>query len=113
MASRPSTRSGAMNAGEPTIIPLVVRRGSSMAWAMPKSVSFTRPSGATRMFAGLTSRCTIPALCAACSAVSTRSPSCAACAACIGPRWRTRSASDGASTSSITMNVVPPSVTTS
>ena len=35
---------------------------------MPKSVSFTVPSGITRMFAGLTSRWTTPASCAAPSA---------------------------------------------
>ena len=38
---------------------------------MPKSVSFTLPSGATRMLEGFTSRWTIPAVCAAARASAT------------------------------------------
>ena len=47
----------------------VVARGSS-ALAMPKSSTFTVPSGVSLMFAGFRSRCTMPRSCAASSAAA-------------------------------------------
>ena len=52
----------------PNTSPVWVCPDPSTARAMPKSVSFTVPSGVTRTLAGLTSRCTTPASCAAPSA---------------------------------------------
>jgi hypothetical protein len=83
--------------------PLLVSRVSSVDCAMPKSVSFTRPLGSTRILLGLTSRCTTPASCAACNAESSGSASRATLSCGSGPSRATRSARVGASTSSITM----------
>ena len=55
---------------------------------MPKSESFTWPSGATRMLEGFTSRCTIPAPCAAASALATWARMGAASSGLSRPRWR-------------------------
>ena len=46
-------------------MPVWVSEGSAAIRAMPKSVSFTCQSRSTRMFDGFTSRCTMPAACAA------------------------------------------------
>ena len=91
----------------------MVRRGSSVDWAMPKSVSFTRPLDSTMMFDGFTSRCTTPAACAVRSADSSCSASLATASCGSGPRCSTRSVSVVAWISSMTMNVVPWSRTTS
>ena len=48
--------------------PTVVSAGLSAAQAIPKSVSTARLSGLIRMFAGFTSRWTMPAACATRSA---------------------------------------------
>jgi hypothetical protein len=66
-AGPPDTTSGARYAGEPVTSPEAVIV-ESRARAMPKSASFAVPSGVIRMLDGLTSRCTMPAACAAASA---------------------------------------------
>ena len=71
MACWPEATSGARYAGEPVTSPVWVSAASASVRAMPKSDSFTWPSGATRMLDGFTSRCTIPAPCAAASASAT------------------------------------------
>ena len=49
------------------ICPARVLPTAAEARASPKSTTLTRPSGAISTFSGLTSRCTIPAWCAAAS----------------------------------------------
>ena len=71
---RPDIRSGAMNSREPTNSPLMVRDSSPWMWAMPKSVSTTRPCCPSSTLAGFTSRCTMPLACAAFRAPTTASP---------------------------------------
>jgi hypothetical protein len=56
-----------MYCGVPMTWPVPVSGTLSAEQAMPKSVSFTRPSGRTRMLPGLTSRWTTPARCASAS----------------------------------------------
>ena len=88
MSARVSTRrpvacSGAMYAAVPMIVPTWVARAvsvgeviafaldappGSIAFANPKSSTFTVPSGRTLMFAGFRSRWMIPCSCAASSA---------------------------------------------
>ncbi|SER17022.1 hypothetical protein SAMN04488000_106361 [Lentzea albida] len=92
--------------------PVAVRPGSSIARAMPKSASFTRPSGSTMMLLGLTSRCTMPAACAASSALSVCRPMFATSSSVRLLRAMT-SDSVGASTSSMTRYVTPCSTMTS
>src|SRR6266702_510588 len=70
----PLACSGAMYQGEPTMMPLAVSFGSPCSWAIPKSPSQTLPSSPTMTLAGLTSRCTMPARCAASSAEAIRRP---------------------------------------
>jgi hypothetical protein len=95
------------------IAPVVVIVGSPVAVAMPKSVRQARPSEATSTLAGLTSRCTTPAACAAVSPASTSSPMRATAGQGSGPWpsttcWRLQD-----STSSITSQGRPSSSTTS
>ena len=52
----PSTISGAMYAGDPSSWPVTVIRSRSSTCAMPKSISFSRPSLRTITFSGFTSR---------------------------------------------------------
>ena len=54
----------------PTTCPVPVSGTLEADQAMPKSVILTVPSGATSTLPGLTSRCTIPAACAAASAAA-------------------------------------------
>jgi hypothetical protein len=54
------TISGAMYSKVPTTTPTRVRRDSSIARAMPKSISVTLSSGATMTLEGLMSRWTTP-----------------------------------------------------
>ena len=54
----------------PISAPVWVSDSPPAAWAMPKSTSMTRPSGVTRMLAGLRSRWTIPASWATCRAAA-------------------------------------------
>ena len=57
----PSACSGEKYAAVPMTAPVWVRLSSVLtARAMPKSVTFTSPSGVMRMLPGLTSRCTTP-----------------------------------------------------
>ena len=66
--------SGGQYATVPIISPVRVEAASaSTARASPKSATFTTPSSESRMFSGLTSRCTRPARCAAARALSTGS----------------------------------------
>ena len=66
------TCSGDRKGTLPLITPATVRVTRSAARAMPKSVSFTSPLVDTRMFAGFTSRCTMPS-----GAPSSRASECA------------------------------------
>jgi hypothetical protein len=92
--SPPLARSGAMYEGEPISTPrVVVSSEVPAARAIPKSVSTTR-SGAIRMLAGLTSRCAMPARCAARSAARIPRPTSAAPAGLSGPSSLIRSRSD-------------------
>ena len=70
VACCPEATSGERYAGEPVTSPVWVSDGSAAVRAMPKSESFTCPSEATRMLDGFTSRCTMPAPCAAASALA-------------------------------------------
>ena len=72
----PFTCSGARYLTVPSIVPAWVLSGSSRILAMPKSVTSTRSSAQRRMFAGLMSRWTRPARCAAASASATSAPMC-------------------------------------
>ena len=101
-ASRPLTISGAMYDGEPTSSPVPVIVSSPAARAIPKSVSFTRPSCPSRMLPGLTSRWVMPAACAASSAPRMASPTVATRSGCSGPSSLITSASDRDGTSSMT-----------
>jgi hypothetical protein len=74
-----------MYEGEPISAPCVVRLESPVVVAMPKSVRQARPARSTRTFAGLTSRCTMPASCAASSTSSTSRPMRATAAGGSGP----------------------------
>ena len=58
--ARPVICSGAMNPAEPTVMPVLVRPVVSIAWAMPKSMTFGPPAVSSTL-EGLRSRCTIPA----------------------------------------------------
>ena len=61
-------RSGAMYLTVPTVVPNCVSFSSDVALAIPKSTRYAKSSPLTRMFSGLTSRCSTPAACAASSA---------------------------------------------
>ena len=63
----PVTCSGAMYATVPMIRPARVFPAAACALASPKSTTLTRPSAVSSTFSGLTSRCTMPAWCAAAS----------------------------------------------
>ena len=67
---RPSACSGLKYCAVPTTIPLWVSGTVSATRAIPKSVIFTIPSCPTSRLPGFTSRCTMPARCAASSAVA-------------------------------------------
>jgi hypothetical protein len=79
----------------------------SIAFASPKSSTFTVPSSRTLMFAGLRSRWMIPCSCAASSASAICLAIGSASSTGIAP-CAIRSASVGPSTSSITSASVPP-----
>src|SRR5262249_23346600 len=100
----PDTRSGAMYAGVPITIPVLVTGTDPATCAIPKSVIFTWPSAAISRLAGLMSRCTSAAACAACRPDATCSTTSMVSAGPSGPAAR-RTASDGPSTSSITRNI--------
>ncbi len=79
------------------------------ALARPKSATFTRPSSAIRTFSGLTSRCTMPARCAAASAETTGSTSASTRAGDIGASLAMTSRSVCPAMSSMARKTVPSS----
>ena len=92
----PRARSGEMYDGAPTSMPVEVTDGSPSIWAMPKSVSTTRPSSAISTLDGFTSRCRMPASCAALQHVEHGQPDLGgALRACSGPSSRIASAASG------------------
>jgi hypothetical protein len=70
--------------------------------ASPKSDRPTKPYRLIRMFAGLMSRCSTPAACAAARASAILTPMSRTCAGLIGPSRCRASASEPAGHSSIT-----------
>ena len=91
----PLTCSGAMNPGDPMLIPVRVTDVASSVCAMPKSITFG-PSAVSSTLPGLRSRCTTPAAWMAASASASpaarlasipgpNGPSCAAHSASVGP----------------------------
>ena len=107
-----------MYSGVPTAIPFGVRVPTVTSWrsppaAMPKSVSNTRPSSASRMLEGLTSRWTISFTWQAVSANSTFLPMCATWTGGSGPYRATACASVFPMTSSMTIHGRPSSSKTS
>lgn len=113
VAMSPRMRSGAVKPGVPTTMPACVIDGSSANVAMPKSVSTARPFSVTSTLLGLTSRCRTPAACAVDNAPTRLVPSSAASSGGSGPSSVITRSSDRASTSSITIQGVPFSSTTS
>ncbi len=110
----PLARSGEMYDGAPTSMPVEVMDGSPSTLAMPKSVSTTRLSSSAMItLDGLTSRCRMPAACAARRTSSTASPISAARRGGMGPSFLMMSASERPSISSITIHGLDPSSTTS
>ncbi len=81
----PRATSGARYAGVPESAPASVIVVSPVAREMPKSVSFTAPPRPISTLPGFTSRCTMPAACAAASAIATLPPILAASAGDSGP----------------------------
>ena len=108
-AGCPSACSGDMYAEVPSTVAVCVSEWLSSARAIPKSSTFTCPSGVTMMLPGLMSRWTIPAACAALSASATCAAIRAARAGSSGPSSRRMSARLRPGTSSITMKRVGPS----
>jgi len=90
-----------------------VMDGSPSTCAIPKSVRTTRPSSAISTFDGFTSRCRMPARCAARSTSRIASPTSAARRGLRRPSSRMTSASDRPSTSSMTIHGRSSSSTTS
>ena len=80
----PSSTSGAVYAGEPMTAPSAVSNPPIIR-AIPKSVSCGSPYSVRRMFAGLTSRCTVPRRWAVSNAPATFTPMCSASAHPTGP----------------------------
>ncbi len=97
----PEMRSGAMYKAVPMTMPGAVIGAEPAACAIPKSVSFTRPSELSSMLPGLMSRCTRRARCAAASPSAACARMSQATSASSGPR-SISSASDGPSTYSST-----------
>lgn len=109
----PRARSGEMYEGAPTSMPVEVTEGSPSTWAMPKSVSTTRPSSAISTLDGFTSRCRMPSRCAERRTSRMASPTSAARRGVSVPSSRIASASDLPSISSITIHGRSSSSTTS
>ena len=102
MVARPWACSGDMYCAVPMIEPVSVM-SEAPAFAMPKSVTFARPSPSTRTLCGLRSRCTIPRRCAKRAARSTPIVQSMARTGSIGPVSWTSSRSVRPVTSSIAM----------
>ncbi|CAM5373061.1 hypothetical protein SALBM311S_02614 [Streptomyces alboniger] len=94
-------------------MPVEVMDGSPSTWAMPKSVSTTRPSSEMSTLDGFTSRCRMPSRCADRSTSRIARPTSAARLGSRRPSSRMTSASDLPSTSSITIHGRSSSSTTS
>jgi hypothetical protein len=109
----PDATSGERNAGVPTTTRASVTVPSPIAREMPKSTTFAVPSSATRTLNVVTSRCTIPAACAAANAEATCHPTPTTSASGSGPRSSIISASVFDGTYSMTRHGVPPCSTTS
>jgi len=103
----PEATSGAMNAGEPSTIPVAVMVTSETLREMPKSVSLICSFAPTSTFPGFTSRCVMPARCAACNALASASATAAACGVVSGPWVRSSSARLREGISSITTTGSP------
>ena len=91
----------------PSTWPVWVIWSSSPSRAIPKSAIANRPWSSSSMFAGLTSRWTMPASCAASSAAAASPSQSSACAWPIGRPEAIRSAIVPPRSSSITMNARP------
>ena len=109
---RPSTCSGAINPGEPIIVPVLVTAVASSVWAIPKSMTFG-PLILRMTLEGFRSLCTIPAACITVSASARPVARPYSMSALSGPRSSTYSASDGPSAYSVTMNGLDDSVSAS
>ena len=108
-ASSPRACSGEKYAGVPVTIPDWVSVASPWVRAMPKSEILARSSSVTRMFPGLTSRCTVPRACAAASPSATWAPIHAARSGGSGPSAATICDSVRPGTYSITSQMWSPS----
>ena len=97
---------GLAKVGELVALALELATGS-IAFARPKSSTFTVPSGRTLTFAGFRSRWTMPSSCAASSAEAICFASGSASPSAMGP-WAMSSASVCPSTSSSTSACVAP-----
>ena len=86
----------------PISAPVPVSSSDQGDWAIPKSVTFTRPSRAMSRLPGLMSRCSTPAACAACSAAAAWAITSAVRPGSSGPDEASTAASEGPSTSSMT-----------
>ncbi len=98
----PSSTSGAVNASDPVKAPVAVSKPPAMR-AIPKSVSCGSPYSVTRMLAGLTSRCRVPARWAVSRAPASLTPTRTTSHHGIGPSRRTRTASESLGWYGITM----------
>ncbi len=100
-APRPSSCSGAMNAGVPTMPPVAVRRVPSRDRAMPKSMT-RGPNVDSSTLAGFRSRCTTPASWMAVSAVAMPTATASRSAPRSGPSFATAASRLGPFTNSVT-----------
>jgi hypothetical protein len=101
VGSSPRKLSGAENAGVSASRDAVCSPPAAMMDASPKSDSPTMPKRFTRMFAGLMSRCSTPAWCAAASPSAIFIPMSRTCPAGMGPFLRSASFSEPAGQSSV------------
>jgi hypothetical protein len=111
MSGEPSTCSGAMYAGVPSGVPMVLTAScctGSATRAMPKSVMTTRPSLPSSTLSGLRSRCTTPAACAAPSPAQIALATSTTRASGIGDRGSRALAREAPSMSSIVRNLCAP-----
>jgi len=102
VGSSPRKVSGEANAGVSASRDVDCPPSAAMIDASPKSDRQTRPYRLTRMFAGLMSRCSTPAACAAARASEILIPMSRTCAGLIGPPLCSASCSEPAGHSSIT-----------
>ncbi len=98
----PVACSGDMNEAVPSTVWAAVIPAVAPERAMPKSTSTARPSGLTSRLPGFTSRCTMPARCAACNASAVCATTDMVVTGSSRPNRRTRALSGSPSTYSIT-----------